>query len=166
MGRIELGAMLLLAGVGRASPQAAEKPPPASGASAILGDSGIIVRFPRAVSPDSITREMLVGDLFSGYEWRIILGGGDRQVLLTAFVIPPDDTLALHRYRTIQAAYMAGDLRQCQRNDQVLACDRPARGLVRDRGGQLEIGILDGRWVSFALQTPNPVLRLLVKRAR
>lgn len=140
-------------------------PAQATTATATLGDSGIVVRFPRSVSPDSITREMLVGDLFSGYEWRIILLG-DRQVLLTAFVVPPDDTLAVHRYATIGAAYLAGDLRSCQRDHQVLVCDRLARGLVRDVGGRLEIVIVDSRWLSLALQAATPRLRLIVKRNR
>jgi hypothetical protein len=134
-------------------------------ATAILGDSGIVVRFPRTMSPDSITRDMLVGDLFSGYEWRIILVG-ENQVLLTAFVIPPDDTLAVHRYATIKAAYLAGDLRSCQRDNQVLACDQLARGLVRDVGGCIEVAIVDTRWLGLALRSPAPKLRLVVKRNR
>lgn len=138
---------------------------PDSLATATLSDSGIVVRFPRFVSPDSITREMPVEDLFSGYEWRVVLLGGD-QVLVSALVIPPNDSLVIHRYTSIKAAYMAGDLRSCRRSDLVLECDRPARGLVRDVNGRLEIGIIDSRWLILAMQTANPVVRLVVKRAR
>jgi hypothetical protein len=138
---------------------------PDSIATATLSDSGIVVRFPRFVSPDSITREMPVSDLFSGYEWRVVLLGRD-QALLTALVIPPNDSLVIHRYATIKAAYLAGDLRSCQRGDLVLECDRRARGLVRDVDGRLEIGIADSRWITLALQSSNPVVRLIVKRAR
>jgi hypothetical protein len=133
--------------------------------SAVLGDSGIVVRFPRSVSPDSITREMMVGDLFSGYEWRIILMG-EGQVLLTAFVIPPDDTLAIHRYGSIASAYLAGDLRTCQRDNVVLTCDQLARGLVRDVNGHLEVAILDTRWLALALRSTEPRLHLVVRRNR
>jgi hypothetical protein len=134
-------------------------------ATATLSDSGIVVRFPRFVSPDSITREMPVGDLFSGYEWRVVLLGSE-EALLSALVIPPNDSLVIHRYPTIKAAYLAGDLRSCRRSDMVLECDRPARGLVRDVNGRLEIGIADNRWISMALQSSSPVVRLIVKRAR
>lgn len=61
---------------------------------------------------------------------------------------------------------MAGDLRSCQRTDRVLECDRAARGLVRDVNGRLEIGIVDSRWLIMALESPNPIARLVVKRAR
>lgn len=50
---------------------------PDSIATATLSDSGIVVRFPRFVSPDLITRDMMVADLFSGYEWRVVLLGRD-----------------------------------------------------------------------------------------
>jgi hypothetical protein len=136
-----------------------------SSATATLSDSGIVVRFPRFVSPDSITREMPVGDLFSGYEWRVVLLGND-EALVSALVIPPNDSLVIHRYATIKAAYLAGDLRSCRRSDIVLECDRPTRGLVRDVNGRLEIGIVDGRWITMALQSFRPVVRLIVKRAR
>jgi len=128
-------------------------------------DSGIVVRFPRSMSPDSITREMRVGDRFSGYEWRVIFLDGNR-ALLSAFVVAPDDSLALHRIRTIAEAYRLGDLRQCSRDEAVLTCDRPARGLVRDVDGQLEIGIMDSRWISAALGARDPRMRLMVKRNR
>ena len=123
------------------------------------------MRFPRFVSPDSITREMPVMDLFSGYEWRIVLLGPN-EALLTALVIPPNDNLLLHRYATIAEAYMAGDLRQCRRDDLVLACDRIARGFVRDVDGRIEVGILDSRWILMALQSSSPIVRLVVKRNR
>jgi hypothetical protein len=129
------------------------------------GDSGIVVRFPRSMSPDSISREMRVADRFSGYEWRVIFMDGDR-ALLSALVVAPDDSLALHRIATIEAAYKVGDLRQCARDQQVLACDRPARGLVRDINGQLEIGIVDSRWLTAVLGAREPKVRLMVKRNR
>lgn len=138
---------------------------PDSAATATLSDSGIVVRFPRFMSPDSITREMPVGDLFSGYEWRVVLLGRE-QALLTALVIPPNDSLVIHHYATIKAAYLAGDLRSCQRSDLVLDCDRPARGLVRDVNGRLEIGIVDSQWLTMALRSSTPMVRLVVKRAR
>lgn len=128
-------------------------------------DSGIVVRFPRSMSPDSISREMRVADRFSGYEWRVIFMDGNR-AMLSAFVVAPDDSLALHRIRTIAEAYRLGDLRQCSRDQVVLACDRPARGLVRDVDGQLEIGIMDNRWISAAIGAREPRLRLMVKRNR
>lgn len=134
-------------------------------ATATLNDSGIMVRFPRIVSPDSITREMPVGDLFSGYEWRVALLVGD-QALLTALVLAPNDSLVLHRYPTIDSLYMAGDLRQCWRDDRVLECDRLARGLVRDADGSIEVGISDSRWIALALQAAKPIVRLVVKRDR
>ena len=153
-------AMTLIVSTSRTAAQA-----PENVATATLSDSGIVVKFPRSMSPDSITREMTVGDLFSGYEWRVVLLGND-QALLAALVIPPNDSLVIHRYVTIKAAYLAGDLRSCQRADVVLQCDRPARGLVRDVNGRLEIGIVDSRWILMALQSPNPAVRLIVKRAR
>ncbi|MGH7582884.1 MAG: hypothetical protein ACREL5_06655 [Gemmatimonadales bacterium] len=134
-------------------------------ATATLSDSGIVVRFPRSMSPDSITRDMPVMDLFSGYEWRVALLGRD-QALLAALVVPPDDSLVLHRYTAIKAVYMAGDLRQCQRDGMVLACGRAARGLVRDVDGRIEIDIVDSRWLVMALETARPVVRLVVKRNR
>jgi hypothetical protein len=85
---------------------------------------------------------------------------------VSALVIPPNDSLVLHWYATIAAAYMAGDLRSCQRSEIVLHCDRLARGLVRDTNGRLEIGIVDSRWITMALQSPSPRVRLIVKRAR
>jgi hypothetical protein len=134
-------------------------------ATATLSDSGIVVRFPRSMSPDSITREMPVMDLFSGYEWRVALVSGDR-ALLAALVVAPNDSLRIHRYATIKDAYMAGDLRSCQRNVVVLECDRLARGLVRDVNGRVEIAIVDRNWLLMALQATDPVVRLIVKRDR
>ncbi len=128
-------------------------------------DSGIVARFPRSMSPDSISREMRVGDQFSGYEWRVIFMDGNR-ALLSAFVVAPDDSLMLHRIPTIEEAYRVGDLRQCSRDQAVLACDRPARGLVRDVDGQVEVGIMDSRWISAALGAREPKMRLIVRRNR
>lgn len=134
-------------------------------ATATLSDSGIVVRFPRSMSPDSITEEMPVTDLFSGYEWRVALVTRSR-VLVVALVVPPNDTLRLHRYATIKEVYMAGDLRSCQRNDLVLECNRLARGLVRDVNGRVEIAVNDPSWLLLALQSSEPVVRLVVKRDR
>jgi len=146
----------------RVAPAYAQDP---ANATATLSDSGIVVRFPRFVSPDSITRDMAVQDMFSGYEWRVVLIG-PREAYVTALVIPPNDSLVLHRYPTIATAYMAGDLRQCHRADLVLECDRLARGLVRDVDGRIEVGVADSRWLLMALQSPDPVIRLVVKRNR
>jgi hypothetical protein len=134
-------------------------------ATATLSDSGIVVRFPRFVSPDSITREMPVLDLFSGYEWRVALVNGDR-ALVTALVVAPNDSLVIHRYATIGAVYLAGDLRSCQRDAVVLSCNRLARGLVRDVNGRIEIALIDSNWLVMALQSPSPFVRLVVKRNR
>lgn len=153
-----LALSLLVAGSGTA--QSAD-----SVATATLSDSGIVVRFPRVMSPDSITREMTVMDLFSGYEWRVALLNGDRAVVI-ALVVAPNDSLRLHRVATIKDAYMKGDLRSCQRRDLVLACNRLARGLVRDVGGRLEIAIGDANWLLMATQATNPIVRLIVKRDR
>jgi hypothetical protein len=135
-------------------------------ATAALSDSGVVVRFPRFVSPDSITREMPVADLFSGYEWRVALLGHDT-ALLAALVVPPNDSLLIHRYGSIKEVYMTGDLRSCQRtNDLVISCSRLARGLVRDVDGSIEIAIIDSRWLLMAMQLDHPTVRLIVKRAR
>ena len=134
-------------------------------ATATLSDSGIVVRFPRFVSPDSITREMPVLDLFSGYEWRVALVSDD-QALVIVLVVAPNDSLLIHRYTSIAAVYMAGDLRSCQRDDIVLSCNRLARGLVRDVDGRIEIALIDNNWLVTALQSPHPMVRLVVKRNR
>lgn len=128
---------------------------------------GITVRFPRFLSPDSITSETRVGDAFSGYEWRVILVG-DQRAYLAALVIPPTDSLTIHRVATIDDAYRLGDLRSCDRttSNLVLRCNRLAQGLVRDVAGRLEIGIVDGRWLQTALTAREPKVRLLVKVAR
>ncbi len=134
-------------------------------ATAVLSDSGLVVVFPRAMSPDSITQNAIVPDLFSGYEWRVIFLRPNTS-LLAAFVIPPDDTLAIHHYGTIGQAYDAGSLRTCRRNLQVLDCDQLARGLVRDVDGRLEIAILDPDWLGLAFNVGTPMVRLVVKRAQ
>lgn len=135
-------------------------------AMAVWDSAGFVVRFPRSVSPDSVTRDMPVSDNFSGYEWRVALIGDAGNALLTAFVIPPDDTLHLHRYHTIADAWRAGDLRRCERDNEVIACSRPARGFMRDAAGRIEIGIRDAAWLRFALQSQRPRLLLVVKRDR
>jgi len=134
-------------------------------ATATLSDSGIVVRFPRSMSPDSITREMPVLDLFSGYEWRVALVSGDR-ALVSALVVAPNDSLVIHRYATIRSVYMAGDLRACQRNLTVIECNHLARGLVREVDGRIEIALIDNNWLVMAMQSPHPVVRLAVKRNR
>ena len=104
-------------------------------ATAVWDSAGFVVRFPRSVSPDSISIDMTVSDNFSGYEWRVALIGDRGEALLTAFVIPPDDALALRRYRTVAEAWHAGDLRRCERHADVLACSRPARASSHSRTG-------------------------------
>jgi hypothetical protein len=128
---------------------------------------GITVRFPRFLSPDSITSETRVGDAFSGYEWRVILVGEPR-AYLAALVIPPTDSLTIHKVSTIDEAYRLGDLRSCDRttSNLVLRCNRLAQGLVRDVEGRLEIGIVDGRWLQTALTAREPKVRLIVKVAK
>ena len=134
-------------------------------ATATLSDSGIVVRFPRSMSPDSITREMPVLDLFSGYEWRVVLVSGEN-ALVSALVLAPNDSLVVHRVTSIAKLYMAGDLRSCHRNLIVIECDRLARGLVRDVDGRVEIALIDNNWLVMAMRSPNPVMRLVVKRNR
>ena len=149
-----------------ASAPAQSLPAAQATATAVWDSAGFVVRFPRSMSPDSVTLAMTVSDNFSGYEWRVALIGDGDQALVTAFVIPPDDTLALGRYRTISEAWRAGLLRRCERDATVLACLRPARGFVRDAGGRLEIGIRDATWLRFALRSRAPRLLLVVKRDR
>ncbi|MEP6589724.1 MAG: hypothetical protein ABJC19_00945 [Gemmatimonadota bacterium] len=134
-------------------------------ATATWDASGIMVVFPRDFSPDRISRDTIVGDAFSGYEWRVILVG-DREVLVAALVVPPDRALLLPRVETVADAYRLGDLRRCVRDDITLACGRPARGWVRDAEGRVEIGIADFRWLQLAARSPHPRLRLVVRRAR
>jgi hypothetical protein len=124
----------------------------------------VTVRFPRRVSPDSITREQKVDDLFGGYEWRIVLVAG-KDVLLNAFVIPPTPELLLHRYSTVAEAYYAGTLRRCEKFDVVITCARLATAAMRDVDGQMEITISDLRWLSLISKAKNPSLILVVKRA-
>ncbi len=151
--------------VGSAAAQAPQGRGPDS-ATATWDSAGFVIRFPRAMSPDSITLDMLVGDNFSGYEWRVALVGDSGDALLTAFVIPPDDTLGLRRYRTIAEAFRAGDLRRCRRSASVLECSVPARGFVRDAAGHIEIGIRDASWLRFALASRRPRILVVVKRDR
>ncbi len=137
-------------------------------ATATLSDSGIVVRFPRSMSPDSITREMPVKTSIS---FRDTSGAsrfvnGDRAVV-SALVVAPNDSLVIHRYTSIRAVYMAGDLRSCHRtNDIVLECNRLARGLVRDVDGRVEIAVVDNTWLLMAMESAHPVVRLVVKRNR
>lgn len=121
--------------------------------------------FPREFSPDRITLDTIVADAFSGYEWRVILVG-EREVNLSALVVPPDINLHIVRINTIADVYRLGDLRRCVRDDITLACGRAARGWVRDVDGRIEIGIADFRWLSLATRSAHPGLRLVVRRAR
>lgn len=151
-----------------AAAQSPEPPPTRLDSARVSWDArGITVRFPRFLSPDSITSETRVGDAFSGYEWRVILVG-DQRAWLAALVIPPTDSLTIHKVATIDEAYRLGDLRSCDRttSNLVLRCNRLAQGLVRDVAGQLEIGIVDGRWLQTALTAREPKVRLVVKVAK
>ncbi len=154
-----LGVAMAIVVAGRAAAQRGDS------ATATLSDSGIVVRFPRSMSPDSITRDMPVLDLFSGYEWRVVLVSGEN-ALVSALVLAPNDSLLVHRFTSIAAIYMAGDLRSCHRNLIVIECDRLARGLVRDVDGRVEIALIDNNWLVMAMRSPNPVVRLVVKRNR
>ncbi len=149
----------------------AQAPVPAAevpeGAQVTWDSGGITIRFPRFLSPDSITFESRVGDRFSGFEWRIILVS-DRRAYLAALVIPPTDSLTIHHVESIAEAYRLGDLRSCDRTtaNMVLRCNRLAQGLVRDVEGQLEIVIVDPRWIEALRTSRAPTLRLLVKIAQ
>lgn len=146
-------------------PAAAQIAAVAPVASASWDSTGIAVVFPREFSPDRITMDTTVGDAFSGYEWRVILVG-EREVYVSALVVPPDINLRIVKINTIAEAYRLGDLRRCVRDDITLACARPARGWVRDVDGRVEIGIADFRWLSLATRSAHPKLRLVVRRAR
>lgn len=129
---------------------------------------GIAVRFPREMSPDRITVDTVVGDLFSGYEWRVALEGS-QSVYLVALVITPDpETLAVHRYPTIEDAVRAGrsHIRQCERDRVTIRCGQPARALVRVVDGQLEFVISEVRWLLLATESAAPTVHLGVHRAR
>jgi len=154
-----VGMAMAIAIAGRATAQRGDS------ATATLSDSGIVVRFPRSMSPDSITREMPVLDLFSGYEWRVVLVSGEN-ALVSALVLAPNDSLVVHRFTSIAAIYMAGDLRSCHRNLIVIECDRLASGLVRDVDGRVEIVLIDNNWLVMAMRSPDPIVRLVVKRNR
>lgn len=158
---------ILLALAAGMSPIAAQVPvvDSATSYSATWDSMGIAVVFPREYSPDRISRDTIVGDAFSGYEWRVILVG-ERGVYVSALVVAPDIDLRLTRINTIAEAYRLGDLRRCVRDDITLACARPARGWVRDADGRVEIGIADFRWLSLAARSPHPRLRLVVRRAK
>lgn len=161
-----VGVALIGAWVVRSAEAQVPEPRRADTATATWDSAGFVVRFPRAMSPDSITLEMMVGDNFSGYEWRVALVGDGGNALLTAFVIPPDDTLRLRRYPTIADAFRAGDLRRCRRSASVLECSVPARGFVRDAEGHIEIGIRDASWLRFAFASRRPRILVVVKRDR
>lgn len=111
---------------------------------------GILVRFPPEVSPVQISRDTVVGDRFSGYEWRVVLERGQASSLV-AFVIPPHpERLTLVRYVTNEAAIRAGGarVRRCEPDFVTIRCGRPARGLVRLAGARLELVISEPWWLS------------------
>lgn len=127
--------------------------------------SGILVRFPPEVSPMQISRDTVVGDRFSGYEWRVVLERG-RASALVAFVIPPHpERLTLRRYPTNEAAIRAGGarIRRCEPDLVTIRCGRPARGLVRLTGARLELVISEPWWVSATDILPAEV-HLAVRR--
>ncbi len=140
---------------------------PADSALATWNTKGLTIRFPRSVSPDSITYDTRVGDAFSGFEWRVILIT-DQRPYLAALVIAPSDSLTLQHVSTIAEAYRIGDLRSCDRTtgNLVLRCNRLAQGLVRDVNGQLEIVIVDSRWLQAMVTSRTARVHLLVKVAK
>lgn len=128
--------------------------------------NGIAVRFPAELAPHRLAVDTVVGDHFSGLEWRVVLEG-ESTVYLSAFVIPPDrHTLALHAYDNIEDALNAGGahLRRCDKDYLGFRCALPASALVRPVGGELEIVITDYRWLSLAAQSRSPVVHLGVRR--
>lgn len=141
--------------------------PPVDSAIATWNTRGLIIRFPRSVSPDSITYDTRVADAFSGFEWRLILIT-DQRPYMAALVITPSDSLTLQHVPTIAEAYRVGDLRSCDRTtgNLVLRCNRLAQGLVRDVEGQLEIAIVDTRWLQALMASRTARVHLLVKVAK
>ncbi|MBL0178455.1 MAG: hypothetical protein IPP98_04920 [Gemmatimonadetes bacterium] len=87
---------------------------------------------------------------------------------MAALVITPSDSLTLQHVPTIAEAYRVGDLRSCDRTtgNLVLRCNRLAQGLVRDVEGQLEIAIVDTRWLQALMASRTARVHLLVKVAK
>jgi|CXWL01.1.fsa_nt_gi hypothetical protein len=141
--------------------------PPVDSAEATWNTRGLTIRFPRSVSPDSITYDTRVADAFSGFEWRVILIT-DQRPYMAALVITPSDSLTLTRVPTIAEAYRVGDLRSCDRTtgNLVLRCSRLAQGLVRDVEGRLEIAIVDTRWLQALMTSRTARVHLVVKVAK
>lgn len=109
---------------------------------------------------------MVVGDRFSGYEWRLVLES-DRRVQLVAFVIPPDpDQLTIARYPTDEDAVRAGGsrVRWCEPDLVTIRCGRPARGVVRLAGDRLEVVVSEPRWLQAVLAAQQSTLHLAVRR--
>ena len=168
------GALLLLlcGAVPQASgaqvvPLPAPTKPATDTAIATWNTQGLTIRFPRSVSPDSITYDTRVADAFSGFEWRVILIT-DQRPYMAALVITPSDSLTLQHVPTIAEAYRVGDLRSCDRTtgNLVLRCNRLAQGLVRDVDGRLEIAIVDTRWLQALMTSRTVRVHLLVKVAK
>ncbi len=141
--------------------------PATDSAEASWNTRGLTIRFPRSVSPDSITYDTRVADAFSGFEWRVILIT-DQRPQMAVLVITPSDSLTLPRVPTIAEAYRIGDLRSCDRTtgNLVLRCNRLAQGLVRDVDGRLEIAIVDTRWLQALMTSRTARVHLLVKVAK
>lgn len=165
--------LLLLLGVmpqvssAQAAPVAAPATPATDTAIATWNTQGLTIRFPRSVSPDSITYDTRVADAFSGFEWRVILIT-DQRPYMAALVITPSDSLTLAHVPTIAEAYRVGDLRSCDRTtgNLVLRCNRLAQGLVRDVDGRLEIAIVDTRWLQALMSSRSARVHLVVKVAK
>lgn len=124
------------------------------------------MRFPAEFAPTAIGVDTVVGDRFSGYEWRVVLESGP-SVQLVAFVIPPDpDALTLSRYATNEAAVRAGGsrVRWCDPDLATIRCGRVARGLVRLVGGQLELVVTEPRWYQVAAAGDSATVHLGVRR--
>lgn len=149
------------------APVAAPAKPATDTAIATWNTQGLTIRFPRSVSPDSITYDTRVADAFSGFEWRVILIT-DQRPYMAALVITPSDSLTLSHVPTIAEAYRVGDLRSCDRTtgNLVLRCNRLAQGLVRDVDGRLEIAIVDTRWLQALMSSRSGRVHLVVKVAK
>jgi hypothetical protein len=115
----------------------------------------------------AIGLDTVVGDAFSGYEWRVVLESGT-SVQLVAFVIPPDPRgLRLQAYASNEAAVRAGGsrVRRCEPDLATIRCGRVARGLVRLVGGQLELVVSEPLWYQLASGREPATVHLGVRRA-
>jgi hypothetical protein len=119
------------------------------------------------MAPVAIGRDTVVGDRFSGYEWRVVLEAG-RSVLLAAFVIPPDPgELRLVAFASNEAAVLAGGsrVRRCDPELTTIRCGRVARGLVRLVGDRLELVVAEPLWYQLASGREPAIVHLGVRRA-